>query len=52
MNEERAIESVDTARKPYESPKLVVHGSLTKLTGGSKNMNTDKGGVKNTKNTG
>jgi hypothetical protein len=41
MNEERAIESVETARKPYESPKLVVHGSLTKLTAGSKNNGKD-----------
>jgi acyl dehydratase len=25
----------ESARKPYESPKLVVHGSLTRLTAGS-----------------
>jgi hypothetical protein len=51
MNEKGAIESVETARKRYESPKLVFHGSLTKLTAGSKNQNTDKGGSQ-TKNTG
>ena len=51
MNEKRAIESVETARKAYESPKLVTHGSLTKLTAGSKNQNNDKGNTQ-TKNTG
>jgi hypothetical protein len=35
------VESVEMDRKPYKSPKLVVHGSLTKLTGGSKNTGKD-----------
>jgi hypothetical protein len=39
-NHEKVEEKPETkdredARKPYESPKLVVHGSLTRLTAGS-----------------
>jgi hypothetical protein len=51
MNEKRAIESVETARRAYESPKLVFHGSLTKLTAGSKNNNKDMNNTQ-TKDTG
>ena len=38
------------AKKPYETPKLVIHGTLTKLTGGSKSENSD--GKNNKKNSG
>ena len=48
VKEQPQKKSLDKAKKPYESPKLVVHGSLTKLTGGSKAQNTD--GANNKKN--
>ena len=41
MKEERQQKSVDKAKRPYDGLKLIVHGSLTKLTGGSKSQNED-----------
>jgi hypothetical protein len=35
MEEKSETKDREKARKPYESPKLVVHGSLTRLTAGS-----------------
>jgi hypothetical protein len=36
MEEKPETKDPEKARKPYESPKLVIHGSLTRLTAGSK----------------
>jgi acyl dehydratase len=35
MEENPETKDREKARKSYESPKLVVHGSLTRLTAGS-----------------
>lgn len=41
MKEERQLERTKIARKPYEPPKLVIHGSVRKVTAGSKQNNND-----------
>ena len=35
------MRSINMTKKPYETPKLVIHGTLTKLTGGSKSEGAD-----------
>jgi hypothetical protein len=50
VKEQGQKKNIKGANKPYESPKLVVHGSLTKLTGGSKAQNADGANNKKTVN--